>query len=62
MTPAPTRVDCAWCGAVIREGVAPISHGACVACYTRVLGPELQQLRKDGAPCSMQPSQPSVSC
>jgi hypothetical protein len=34
--PAPMKVVCAWCTTVIRDGVAPISHGICAPCVVRV--------------------------
>lgn len=30
--PVTLRLVCGWCGAVIREGSRPTSHGICVAC------------------------------
>lgn len=30
--PTPTRVECAWCCAVLREGTEPVSHGICQPC------------------------------
>lgn len=26
------KVECAWCGQVLREGVLPVSHGICPNC------------------------------
>lgn len=27
-----SRVECAWCKTILREGTEPISHGACEKC------------------------------
>jgi hypothetical protein len=32
-----TRVQCAWCQSVMREGDAPVSHGICGECYEKQL-------------------------
>lgn len=32
MTQPEMRIDCAWCGDTIRDGVPPISHGICATC------------------------------
>jgi hypothetical protein len=31
------RVECSWCGATLREGPPPVSHGACATCAARLL-------------------------
>ena len=33
-----TRMLCAWCGCVIRDGDLPISHGLCSSCERRYFG------------------------
>src|SRR4029077_10515562 len=35
---APTKLVCAWCTAVLREGGLPASHGCCPACSAQMLG------------------------
>lgn len=29
---SPQRLECAWCGSVLREGAEPVSHGICGPC------------------------------
>ena len=30
--PIPSKVVCAWCGALVRAGREPVSHGICEHC------------------------------
>jgi hypothetical protein len=32
------KVECTWCGAIIRRTSARDSHGMCLKCYARMLG------------------------
>jgi hypothetical protein len=32
------KVECAWCGVIIRRDSAKDSHGMCLKCYARMLG------------------------
>lgn len=32
------RVECAWCGEIMREGVDPVSHGICDPCKETLIG------------------------
>jgi len=41
------EVRCAWCRVLIREGVAPVSHGICELCQQR-LKAEIKTARADG--------------
>ena len=41
------KLICAWCGALIREGKLPISHGLCRGCADR-MAKELQQEKEHG--------------
>lgn len=38
--PAPLRVVCSWCTAVITEGAQPASHGCCPACVAQLAAAE----------------------
>ncbi len=31
----PIKILCAWCGAVIRDGSLPVSHGICPSCEAK---------------------------
>ncbi len=30
--PEPSRLECGWCGAVLRDGAGHVSHGICPGC------------------------------
>ncbi|MDT4895035.1 MAG: hypothetical protein QOH25_112 [Acidobacteriota bacterium] len=32
------KVECTWCGAIIRRNSSKDSHGMCLKCYARMLG------------------------
>jgi hypothetical protein len=32
------KVECTWCGAIIRRNDVKDSHGMCLKCYARMLG------------------------
>lgn len=32
------KVECTWCGNIIRQSNAKDSHGMCLRCYARMLG------------------------
>jgi hypothetical protein len=32
------KVECTWCGQIIRRNDAKDSHGMCLKCYARMLG------------------------
>jgi hypothetical protein len=32
------KVECTWCGNIIRRSSAKDSHGMCLKCYARMLG------------------------
>ncbi len=42
------RVDCAWCGTRMREGVLPISHGMCDGCRVAFEEGRLRDVTKEG--------------
>lgn len=37
MAEKKNKVVCAWCGAVLKDGEEPISHGICELCSEKVL-------------------------
>ncbi|HKR01766.1 MAG TPA: hypothetical protein VJT09_13890 [Pyrinomonadaceae bacterium] len=41
------KVECSWCGSIIRRTNVKNSHGMCLKCYARMLGEQGQE-REDG--------------
>lgn len=38
------RVECAWCGRILSEGVLPVSHGICGPCAARIGLPQPEEV------------------
>jgi hypothetical protein len=44
------KVECTWCGSVIRRTDAKDSHGMCLRCYARMLGEHGHAHEHENAP------------
>ena len=44
------KVECAWCGNIIRRDSAKDSHGMCLKCYARMLGELGHAHERENAP------------
>jgi hypothetical protein len=42
------RVECAWCGNLIRRTNVKDSHGMCLKCYTRMLSQHGHEHEREG--------------
>jgi hypothetical protein len=44
------KVECSWCGSIIRRNNARDSHGMCLKCYARMLGEMGRAHERENAP------------